>query len=526
MALARALLFAGAALALTVVPGPLAAADARAVILLNGNDLTLEEVARIAENRADIGITPEGMARIAAARRVIQHFVDQQIPAYGVNTMYGQDVDVVLSQDQIERWNRVNVFQEATTIGDGSRPLIAPGIVRATMALLVNSYAKGASGASPALAEALVARVNGQGRLASIEDGGSVGDADLTMNNQLTISLYDTPGFELGAGEATVLMTHSFISIARAVLVARRFERLLAKSKVALALSMEGFRANTSPISKLAMATATTTAKRQVQADMQFLLRGSKLWGQLGDKGGPRNLQEFLSLRVGPDILAAVETSLERLDGTLKAYCNAVPVSPLVDVETTSMLSVTEWDPTQLTLDMDQFRQALAVLAIAVESRGLKVMSRPYIDLPSGFANEDPTKYDGLYTRNVSYWMTSLLREALQNAEPVTALTASFMAEGHEDVSAAFPNSVGMAETLVDRLEKMVTLEALIGAFAFERRIQSGEMTMDDLPVPLRAVQSEIIKRSPMRWGVAKQWTLAPLLQYFVTDYQAPKELF
>ena len=502
------------------------AAPARETIVLNGHDITLGDVVKIAENRADIRISPEAVERIKAARQVVQQFVDKKIPAYGVNTMYGQDVDVVLSQDQIERWNRVNVFQEATVLGDGSRPFLKSGVVRATMALLVNSYAKGSSGVSLPLVETLMARVNGNRLPKNIEDGGSVGDADLTMNNKLTVSLYDTPGFALGAGEATALMTHSFISIARAAVVAKRFEALLAKSKVALALNMEGFRANPSPVSRSAMENATTANKRVVQSEMQFLLSGSKLWGKTGDKGGPRNLQDFLSMRVAPDVLAAVKTSLERLNGTLLAFCNSVPVSPMVDVKTGTMLSVTEWDPTQLTLDVDQARQAMGMLAIAVESRGLKAMSRPFTDLPSGFANNDPTKYDGLYTRNISYWLTSLLREALENTAPVTGMTASFTAEGHEDISAAFPNSVAMAEIAMERLEKMVTLEALIGSFAIERRRQSGELTETDIPLPLRPVQKEIMRFSPMYTAVESQYSLAPLLKYFIGEYQPPKELF
>ena len=360
-----------------------AAAQGRETVLLNGNDLTLDEVVRIAENRADIGISPGGITRIKAARQVIQRYVDNNIPAYGVNTMYGQDVNVILPHEEIERWNCVNVFQEATNIGDGSRRFLPTGVIRATWTLLVNSYAKGFSGASLGLAETLVSRVNFNQIPADIEDGGSVGDADLSMNNKLTVSLYDTPGFEIGAGEATTLMTHSFISIARAVIVAKRFEKLLAKSKVSLALAMEGYRANPSPVSKTAMRIATTGNKRRVQGQMQFLLEGSRLWGNAGEKGAPRDLQDFLSLRVGADVLAAVETSLQRLDGTLTEYSNAVPVSPMVDVDANSMLSVTEWDPTQLTLEMDQFRQALGVMAIAVESRGLKVMEATAICRPA-----------------------------------------------------------------------------------------------------------------------------------------------
>lgn len=161
---------------------------------------------------------------------------------------------------------------------------------------------------------------------------------------------------------------------------------------------MEGYRANLSPISESAMRAATLASKRTVQGEMQFLLKGSKLW----KKGGPRRLQDFLSMRTSSDLLAAVGTSLHRLTGTLLAYCNALQVSPMVDAEAELILSVTEYDTSQLTLDMDHFRQALGLMAIQANSRTLKVISRPYTDLPSGFASKDALKFDGLYTRNIT----------------------------------------------------------------------------------------------------------------------------
>jgi histidine ammonia-lyase len=342
------------------------------------------------------------------------------------------------------------------------------------------------------------------------------------MNAKLAVSLYDDPGFEVGAGDATNLLTSNFLTIARAVLVAKRSEQLLARAKVSLALAMEGYRANPSPISGSAMRAATLASKRKIQSEMQFLLRGSKLW----DKGGPRRLQDFLSMRTSADLLAAMESTLDHLMQTLLSYSNALQASPMVDVEAGRILSVTEYDTTQLTLALDHFRQALGLMAIATNSRALKVMSRPFSDLPSGFASDDPTKFDGLYTRNITYWVTSLAREAVQFSHPVTGMAASFMAEGDEDYSLPFPNSASMAERLVDRLEKIVTIEALVGSFALERRIQSGELTEKDIPVPLRIVQREIIQRSPMQIAVEEQYSFAPLLKYFIEEYQPPHEVY
>jgi histidine ammonia-lyase len=507
--------------AITAISASEAVAQSREVILLTGSDLTLDDVVKIAENRADVAIAPAGMARIEAARKVIQHYVDAKIPAYGVNTMYGQDFGVILPTSEIKRINRINLFQEATKIGDGSRSFIDPAIIRATWGLLVNSYAKGLSGVSPGLAETIVARVNANDIPEDIEYGGSMGGADLIMNAKLAVALYDKPGFEVGAGEATPLLTYNFLTITRAILAAKRFERLLPRAKVSLGLSMEGYRANPSPISKLAMKATTLASKRKVQGEMQLLLKGSKLW----EKGGPRRLQDFLSMRTSADMLAAVEVNLIHLKHILSEFCNALQVSPMVDVQENKILSVTEWDTTELTLDLDHFRQALALMAIQTNSRALKVMSRPYSDLPSGLSSGDALKFDGLYTRNITYWMNSLMREALQHSQPVTDMTGAFIAEGDEDYYIPFPNSASMAHQLVDRLEKIVTIEALIGSFALERRLQAGTLKEKDVAPLLRTVQKEIIQRSPMQIPVDAQYSFAALIKYFIEEYQPPKEV-
>ena len=505
-----------------VSAGPTAAAaNDRDVVLLNGQDLTLDDIVRIADSEVDIAIAPDGMARIKAAHQVIQHYVDDKIPAYGINTMYGQDLGVTLPQSEIKRINRLNLIQEATKIGDGSRSSIETSVVRATWALLVNSYAKGFSGASPELAEELVRRVNADDLPADIEDSASMGDADLNMNARLAVSLYAKPGFEVGAGEATNLVTYNFITISRAALVVKRFEGLLVRSKVSLALAMEGYRANPSPISESASKSATLASKRKIQGEMRYLLTGSQLW----EKNGPRRLQDFLSLRTSADQLAAFETSLRRLEATLTAYLNALQVSPMVDAGTGVIESVTEWDTTQLTLDMDHFRQALGLMAITNNARTLKVVSRPFTDLPSGFSRKDPLLMDGLYTRNLTYLATSLTREAVQSSQPVTGMSISFVAEGDEDYSAPFPNSVAMAERLVDRLEKIVTLEALVGSFALMRRVESGAMTNNDVPEPLRDVYQQIVQRSPLKIAADAPYVLAPLLDYFIDVYEPPERI-
>jgi len=225
-----------------------------------------------------------------------------------------------------------------------------------------------------------------------------------------------------------------------------------------------------------------------VHDELRALLEGSKLW----EEDGPRQIQDFLSPRDGAENLAALRLVLDQYTPVLEGFANSNHGSPVVDVAERKLISVPDFDTTQVTLGLDSLRQALGMVVTASNSRGLKMLSKPFTDLDSGLTEGDPNQFNGIYTRNITYLMTSLQRDALVNTDPVMDLTESYMAEGDEDYSPAFPNSALLGLDLVDRAEKVMTLEALIGAVAVERRVSSGELQQADVPANLRGLQAGI----------------------------------
>ncbi len=492
------------------------AAEARTVIVLDGEGITVSDIVAIAEGRADVAVSEDGMDRVRAARAVVDHYIAAGLPAYGITTMYGADFQVTLPPATMRRFGRINIIQEATRVGDGSLPEVDRGTLRAAWALLANSFARGFSGASPELVQTLVDRVNADAVPDHVEYGNSMGDADLTANAQAAMSLLADPAFDLKAGEATNLLTHNFIGVALAAEVVDRAEALLQAQETALALTIEGFRANLGPLRDIGSRQDATGSQQAVRANLGALLDGSRLWRP----GGPRQLQDFLSLRDGVHALAALRLELDRFRTVLESYANSNHGSPVVDAGTMELISVPDFDTTQITLGMDALRQALGVVAIASNGRALKVVSHPFIDLPSGLVAGDPDAFDGLYTRNITYTMTSLERSALLKTTPVLGLTASYMAEGDEDYSPAFPNSVLMARDLVALVDRITALEALIASVAIERRLRSGALLPGDIPAALREVQKGVIDRSPLVLPIDQQYTLAPLFDFYISRFR------
>jgi histidine ammonia-lyase len=464
------------------------------VIELDGKSLTVADIDDIAHARATVEISDDGLERIAAARAVVDHYVDAKLPAYGITTMYGADFKTTLPPDEMLRFGRINLIQEATRVGDGRLPIVDTGTMRAAWALLANSYARGFSGASPALAKTLVDRVNSGNVPDNVEFGNSMGGADLTSNAQAAMSLLADPHFELKADEATNLLTHNFISVAMAAQFVQRAKAILDGEEAALALTIEGFRANLGPLSQLDSREDVAGSRQSVKKALEQLLDGSKL----READGPRQLQDFLSLRDGAENLATLHLQIDQYVPVLEAFANSNQGSPVVDVEHETLTSVPDFDTSQVMLGLDSLRQAVGLVVVAANSRGLKLVSHPFIDLASGLASGDPNAFDGIYTRNITYIMTSLERAARLETQPVLGLTESYMAEGDEDYTPAFPNSALMADALADRAEEVMTLEALIGSTAIQRRLDKKELTNGDVPPALRDLHADIVKRSPL----------------------------
>ena len=85
-------------------------------------------------------------------------------------------------------------------------------------------------------------------------------------------------------------------------------------------------------------------------------------------------------MRDSADVIAAAEGSLAAAEAAVLEAANAHQGSPMVDVEQGKLLSVTDFDTTELTLRIDALREAFGLMAVTSVNRSLKVMARPFTD--------------------------------------------------------------------------------------------------------------------------------------------------
>src|SRR5580765_2398520 len=137
---------------------------------LTGNDLTFEQLYRVALGGATVGLAPSAAERMKTSRAVVDKVVASGTVAYGINTGFGKLASVRISAEQVRNL-QVNLVR-SHCCGVGA-PLTETE-TRAITLLRANALAKGLSGVRPIIVETLCAMLNA-GVHPVIPSQGSVG---------------------------------------------------------------------------------------------------------------------------------------------------------------------------------------------------------------------------------------------------------------------------------------------------------------------------------------------------------------
>ncbi|KGD86505.1 MULTISPECIES: aromatic amino acid ammonia-lyase [Rhizobium/Agrobacterium group] len=164
--------------------------DPKPLIELTGQPIGFTELLLIGENKVRLTAAPEGLARVQAARAVVEQAMAEGKPVYGATTGVGAMKDVAWSSEELDAFNLGLV--RAHHFGTGEPFPIS--VVRNAMALRVNTALTGYVGCSTDLVnnylELLSADV-----IPVVRRTGSIGCADIGLMGQIGAVL-------TGVGEA------------------------------------------------------------------------------------------------------------------------------------------------------------------------------------------------------------------------------------------------------------------------------------------------------------------------------------
>ncbi|MGV8024946.1 MAG: histidine ammonia-lyase [Anaerolineaceae bacterium] len=153
------------------------------MIQITGNDLTIEQVIKVAFCKENIMIHENSKEVIDASNQRLQENLKKDFPYYGINTGYGIFHSQKISSDHLAELNRNLILSHA--VGAGTD--FDESVVRAAMLIRANSLAKGFSGVRLTLIQTLLDMLN-KGVIPQVRSQGSMGSSgDLCQLAQMAL---------------------------------------------------------------------------------------------------------------------------------------------------------------------------------------------------------------------------------------------------------------------------------------------------------------------------------------------------
>jgi histidine ammonia-lyase len=262
------------------------------------------------------------------------------------------------------------------------------------------------------------------------------------------IALISCNGYTLGLGAHIVY---------DAALLLRSFD-------IAAALSLEGFAGNPSIIHHSASRLKPHPGHIRVATRLRALLKGSCLY----EAGIPRNLQDPLSFRCIPQVHGVFDQAWNRLKDAFYIELNSAGDNPLVSTFDGTIVSVGNFDVSELALSLDTFKIALAHAMQLSSERIQKHLWAQFSGLPTALADKDEPA-----SKLIPLGRTA----AALASESLTYQSA--VSEGIEDYASMAPCAARKTAELIRLAQKLVAIELMVAARAVELRGHSrlGEGT-------------------------------------------------
>jgi len=458
--------------------GPAFAPRGRAVLTIDGDSLTVEEVVRVARRGEAVRISAAAMKRIRASRAAVDAIVQSGTLAYGIKTGFGQLETVAIPEADVIRLQQNLVRSHAVGVG---APL-PEDEVRAALLVRANALVKGYSGIRPAVAQLLVDMLD-RGVVPVVPAKGSLGaSGDLAPLAHIALVM-------MGEGQATVQgqMLDGRAALRAAKLAPIRFESkeglavtngtavmaglgcllvsdatdLLRDAQIAAAMSFEALRASPQPYDERISRVKRHVGQHAVAANMLRLLEGSEI---IPSHKGPHKVQDAYSLRCIPQVLGAVYETVAHARAILEIEVNSATDNPLIFPDPPESLSGGNFHGQSAAMALDFLALGLTVLANLAERRVARLVDTHLSDLPP-FLTERSGLNSGMML--LQYTAAALASENKVLAHPATADTIPTSANQEDFVSMGQSAALKAREVLANA-RRVVAIEYLCAAQGLE----------------------------------------------------------
>jgi histidine ammonia-lyase len=450
-------------------------------IELGAAPLTLDALRAIARDGASISLAPVCRPAIAASSAAVAAILASGKPAYGINTGFGRLSQTRIPAAELEQLQTNIVLSHAA----GTGPLLDDATVRLVLALKVASFARGASGVRPELADLLVALYD-HGIHPCIPAKGSVGaSGDLAPLAHLALALLGigdvrvggekTPAADalrhaglapirLAPKEGLAVLNGTQVSTALALMGLFAAEDVFAAAVVAGAMSVDAAAGSDTPFDPRIHALRGHAGQRELAAVYLELLRDSAIRkSHLEDD--PR-VQDPYSLRCQPQVMGACLDSLRFAARAFEVEANSVTDNPLVFADTREVLSGGNFHAEPVALAADALAVAIAETGSLSERRIALLIDATLSGLPP-FLVEHGGVNSGFMVPQVTAAALASENKTLAHPAAVDSLPTSANQEDHVSMATFAARRLGDMAT---NAAGIVAIELLAAAQGIEFR--------------------------------------------------------
>ncbi|MDD4376797.1 MAG: histidine ammonia-lyase [Eubacteriales bacterium] len=471
-------------------------------VIINGYDLTVEEVIRVARGFEKVEISKDAEKAVKKARDYIEKKLEEGAVIYGLTTGFGKFANVVISKEETADLQRNLIISHTCALGEP----YPKQCVRAAMLLRCNALSRGNSGIRLETLKTLVDMLN-KGIHPVIPQKGSLGaSGDLAPLSHIALGLIgqgkveyqdkimdakeamDIVGItpvELAAKEGLALNNGTQMMTAVGVNVLWDAMNLLKVADIATAMTAEALHGITKAYDHKVHDLRGHKGQKIVAENLLDLLKGSK--NALDVQ--PTKVQDPYSLRCIPQIHGASRDAIEYVYEAVSREINAVTDNPLVFPDEDEVISGGNFHGQPMALAFDFMKIAISELADVSERRAERLINPALSEGLPGFL----TKHGGVCSGFMiaQYAAASMVSENKIYDHPacVDSIPSSGNQEDHVSMGTT---SARTAALVLDNAQKVLGIELAAAAQGIWLREEIGESNIEKLAPATKAAYDYI----------------------------------
>ena len=449
---------------------------------LNGQALSLAEIAAVANDCERVKIADAARMRIGKSRNIVEEIVARDAVVYGVTTGFGKLSEVHIPREQLRDLQRNLVRSHSCGVGS---PLSAAE-TRAMMLLRANVLTLGFSGIRFEVIELLTEMLN-LGVHPVVPEKGSVGaSGDLAPLAHLALALIgEGEAFykekrlpssdalkqaglkpvQLEAKEGLALLNGTQAMHAVGGLALYRAVSLARIADIAGAMTLEALKGTPAAFDARIHNARPHPGQQAVAAHLLELLSGSEI-RESHLKNDPR-VQDAYSLRCMPQVHGAVRGALDHCENVLRVESGSATDNPLVFAESGDVISGGNFHGAPLALALDYAAIAMTDLMSISERRIDRLVNPDSNEGLPAFLARKPGLESGFMIAHVV--AASLLNEAKVLSHPASVDSVPTSGGKEDHVSMGMTGALKL-RTIVENAENVIAIELLAAAEGIEHR--------------------------------------------------------